>query len=505
MVTAAYYWLRSARRGLDGLRYHSTMPSKKRLLALFMVAVLATPPAFAQQLPELGEVSSEELSIATEKRIGQQIMQQIRQREAAYLDDHEVESYLNQLGGRLAAFSHDPGFGFEFFAINDPSINAFAMPGGYIGVHTGLILAAQSESELAGVLAHELAHVTQRHIARQLFQSKRINIASMVAMGLGLLAASSNPQAASAAIAASQAGAISAQLAYSRDFERESDRLGFEMLGKAGFDERGMAAFFERLQQSVRLYENNAIAYLRTHPLTGERLADMQNREHALAYRQVPDSLEFHLVRARLRAQQGRPADAVREFSTQLAERKFSSEAAVRYGLALAHFRARDWPAAQREVDAARAFKQASPMLERLAADSRMLQGKTEEGLRIYREAMTRFPLDRGLLYSHGAALLEARRFSDALRYVEGQLRVSPDDVRLHRQRAAAHAGMGQNALQHRALAEVFALQGQTAGAIEQLELALKAGDGNFFEMSAIDARLREMKLRRLEELKEKR
>jgi len=489
----------------EWLRYHSTMPQIRRLIALILAAVMAVSPVAAQNLPELGEVASEALSIATEKRIGQQIMQQIRQREATYLDDHDVEAYLNHLGGKLAGFSHDPGFGFEFFAINDPNINAFAMPGGYIGVHTGLILAAQSESELAGVLAHELSHVTQRHIARQLFQSKRISIASMVAMGLGLLAASSNPQAASAAIAVSQAGAISAQLAYSRDFERESDRLGFEMLGKAGFDERGMAAFFDRLQQSVRLYENNAIAYLRTHPLTGERLADMQNREQGLAYRQVPDSLEFHLVKARLRAMQGRPVDVIRDFSASLAERKFSSEVAVRYGLATAHFRARDWSAAQYEIDAARALKQSSAMLERLAADVRIAQGKADEGLRIYREAMARYPLNRSLLYGNGAALLESRRFNDALRFAEVQLRVAADDIRLHRLQAAAHAGLGQNALQHRALAEVFALQGQTAGGIEQLELALKAGDGNFYEMSAIDARLRELKLRRLEELKESR
>lgn len=477
----------------------------RRFLAITLAAVLAVSPVAAQNLPELGEAASEELSIATEKRIGQQIMQQIRQREAAYLDDHDVEAYLNHLGGKLAGFSHDPGFGFEFFAINDPSINAFAMPGGYIGVHTGLILAAQSESELAGVLAHELAHVTQRHIARQLFQSKRINIASMVAMGLGLLAASSNPQAASAAIAASQAGAISAQLAYSRDFERESDRLGFEMLGKAGFDERGMAVFFERLQQSVRLYENNATAYLRTHPLTGERMADMQNREQGLAYRQVPDSLEFHLVKARLRALQGRPADVIRDFSAQLAERKFSSEVAVRYGLAIGHSRARDWSAAQREIDAARALKLSSAMLERLAADVRVAQGAADDGLRIYREAMVRYPLNRALLYGYGSALLDARRFEPVLRFVEQQLPVASDDIRLHRLRSAAYAGLGKNAMQHQALAEVFALQGQTAGAIEQLDLALKAGDGNFYEMSAIDARLRELKLRRLEELKENR
>lgn len=476
-----------------------------RILPVLLSVSLVATPALAQPLPELGEVSSNELSVATERRIGQQIMQEIRQREVSYLDDYDVESYLNALGWRLAEESDDPGFGFEFFALNDPSINAFAMPGGYIGAHTGLILAAQSESELAGVLAHEIAHVTQRHIARHLFHSKRISIASMVAMGLGLLAASSNPQAASAAIATSQAGAMSAQLAYSRDFERESDRLGFDMLGRAGFDERGMAQFFARLQQSVRLYENNAIAYLRTHPLTGERLADMQNREQGLSYRQVPDSLDFQLVRAKLRAAQGLPSEAVKEFSLQLAERKFASEAAAHYGLAVAHYRNRDWVAAQAAVDHARALKQASPLLERLAADTRIRRGAVDEGLAIYQAAMKRYPTQKALIYGYGAALTETKKFKAALQFAEQQLRAHASDLRLHRLRAASYAGLGQRAMQHRALAEVFVLQGLTAGAIEQLELAHKAGDANFYEMSAIDARLREMKLKRLEELKEKR
>ncbi|WP_415034024.1 M48 family metalloprotease [Azonexus sp.] len=473
------------------------------LLSFFLLFTGALLPAVAHELPELGDVAGEDFPLMLEKKIGQQIMQEIRQREISYLDDYDVESYLNQLGGRLAGFSKDPGFGFEFFALNDLSINAFAMPGGYIGVHTGLLLAAQSESELAGVMAHEISHVTQRHIARQLYQSKRVSIASMVGMALGLLAAGSNPQVGAAAIAASQAGAMSAQLAYSRDFERESDRLGFEMLGRAGFDQHGMALFFERLRQASRLYENNATAYLRTHPLTSERIADMQNRETGLNYRQVPDSLDFHLVRAKLRALQGRADDAVKLFGGQIAERKFVNEAAAQYGMAYAHWRAREWDAAQSANETARRLGQ-SALLERLAAEIRLAQGKTEEALRLYRSAMERYPLNRALIYGYADALLSGRRFDVALRFAEEQLRVQPQDIRLHRQRAGAYAGLGKNAMQHRALAEVFALQGQTAGAIGQLELALKAGDANFYELSGIDARLRELKILRLEELKEK-
>jgi predicted Zn-dependent protease len=477
----------------------------QRLIAAILACTLAVGPLRADELPELGDVASNELSLSTEKKIGQQIMHEIRWREPAYLDDADIEAYLNQLGGRLAAVSNDPGFGFYFFPINDPNINAFAMPGGYIGVHTGLIVSAQTESELAGVMGHEISHVTQRHIARQVFQSKRIGMASMVAMALALLAARSSGQVAGAAMATTQAGAISAQLAFSRDFEREADRQGFDILRKAGFDVRGMGVFFERLQKAVRLYENNATAYLRTHPLTGERLTDMQNREQAVPYRQVTDSVDFQLVRAKVRAMQGIPGDAVKDLENLLREKKFASEAAIRYGLAFARYRSRDWSGAEKEIEAIRRLKVSAPMLEHLRAEIRIAQGDAAGGLTVYRDAMVRFPLNQGLLYGYGSALIGARRFDESRRFAEAQLGNYPEDVRLHKMRAESYAGLGQKAMQHRALAEVFALQGQTAGAVEQLQLAEKAGDANFFEMSSIDARLRELKQRRIEELKEKR
>jgi predicted Zn-dependent protease len=477
----------------------------QRLIAAILACTLAVPPAFADELPELGDAASNDLSLGTEKKIGQQIMHEIRWREPSYLDDADVEAYLNQLGNRLAAVSNDPGFGFYFFPINDPNINAFAMPGGYIGVHTGLIVSAQTESELASVLGHEISHVTQRHIARQVFQSKQIGMASMVAMALALLAARSSGQMAGAAIATTQAGAISAQLAFSRDFEREADRQGFDILRKAGFDVRGMGVFFERLQKSVRLYENNATAYLRTHPLTGERLTDIQNREQAVPYRQVADSVDFQLVRAKVRAMQGTPGDAVKDLEKLLRERKFASEAAIRYGLAFALYRNRDWLGAEREIEAIRRLKVSAPMLEHLRADIRISQGDVAGGLTNYRDAMVRYPLNLGLLYGYGGALTGSRRYDEALRFAEAQLANYPDDVRLHKMRAESYAGLGRKAMQHRALAEAFALQGQTEGAVEQLQLAQKAGDANFFEMSSIDARLRELKQRRIDELKEKR
>lgn len=481
------------------------MPIKRRLIALLLAGCLTVQSVPADDLPELGDVASGELSLSTEKKIGQQIMHEIRWREASYLDDPDVEVYLNQLGGRLTAVSADPGFGFQFFAINDPSINAFAMPGGFIGVHTGLILTAQAESELAGVMAHEISHVTQRHIARQVFQSKQMSMAAMLAMGLALLAARSSTQGAGAAMVTAQAGMVSAQLAFSRDFEREADRLGFEILRKAGFDVRGMALFFQRLQAATRLYENNATAYLRTHPLTGERLTDMQNREQTLAYRQVPDSVDFLLVRARLRAQLGTPGEAMKEMETLLEDKKYISEGAARYGFAVALMRNREWSRAEQELLVVRKLRLNSPMVEHALADVKLAQGDANAALGLYRDAMQRYPQNTALIYGNTDALLKSRRFDEAQRFIERQLQVYPQDVRLHRLRAEAYAGQGRQAQQHQSLAESFALQGMTAEAIEQLTLAQKAGDANFYEMSAIDARLRELKRQRIEEMRERR
>lgn len=170
-----------------------------RLSALVLSLLLAYPALLhADDLPDLGDVSQNELSPAMEKQIGQKVMNEIRQ-DPSFLDDPEVTTYLNQVGGRLAAACPDPGYGFIFFAMKDPTINAFATYGGYVGVNTGLLLAAQSESELAGVLAHELSHVTQHHLARGITTSKQQSIAAMVAMGLALLAARNNPQVAAMA------------------------------------------------------------------------------------------------------------------------------------------------------------------------------------------------------------------------------------------------------------------------------------------------------------------
>ena len=461
------------------------------MLRSLLALALAIQPVLAADLPDLGEVSRQYFSDQEEQALGRTIMRDVYA-DPRYLDDPEIETYLNQLGYKLVEVSTSNQREFNFFVVDDPSINAFAMPGGNIGVHTGLLLAAQGESELASVVAHEIAHVTQNHIARMVAAQNQSQWPTLAALALALLASRSNPNVASAAIASSQAFSIQNQLNYSRDYEREADRLGYEMLTRAEYDPRGMSGFFDRLQRANRFYDTSAPAYLRTHPLTSERISDMQARSEAAPYQQVADSLDFQLVRARLRAQQGSPQDAVLAAHNALKEKRYSSETAARYGLAAAMLRGRQFREAEAEVQKLLSDKPVHPVIQNLAARIALAAGNPMLAHQRYEAGSTAHPGYRPLQYGRIAALLAAGRSNDALIQVDRQLALYPLDRRLWRLAAQTHIQLGHRLLGHRAQAESAALSGNLVAAIEQINLGIKAGDGSFHELSAAEARRRE-------------
>lgn len=473
----------------------------RRPLALLLSLTLAFP-VNAYDLPDLGDVAASELSPATERRIGEQIISQIRWRDAAYLDDPEIEDYINRIGHKLAAVSSNPGLDFDFFVVNDPTLNAFALPGGFIGVHTGLLLAAQTESEFASVLGHEIAHVTQRHIAQIVGKQSQSAMLMMASLLVAVLAARSNSDVSQAAIAAGQAGAIQSQLGYTRAFEREADRAGLETLENAGFDVRGMPGFFERLQRATRMYENNAPAYLRTHPLTTERIADMENRAASMRYRQVVDSPDFGYARAKLRANAGQAADAVRDMENLVAQAP--DDPVAGYGLARALFRAGRLDEAAKRLEAVRAKAPPSPWFDTLDADIRLARKDGAGAIRTLEAAVRDFPSNRSLVYSLADARILGGQPGAAVEGVRRALDNRQGDPRLWALLSRGYAALGKRTAQHRAQAEVYLLRGSLPAAIEQLEIARKAGDGDFYELSAVDARMRELKQRLLEERRER-
>jgi beta-barrel assembly-enhancing protease len=469
----------------------------RRLLTLLLVFALV-PRLNAADLPDLGDVSASELSPLAERKLGESIVRDLRWRDASYLDDPEVEDYVVAMGRRLVAHSPASQQDFDFFVIRDTTLNAFALPGGFIGVHSGLLLAAESESELASVLGHEIAHVAQRHIAQMFGKQGQTSMMMLASLLVAVLAARSSSQVSEAAIVAGQAGAIQAQLSYTRDFEREADRIGLQIVEGAGYDVRGMPAFFERLQRASRLYENNAPSYLRTHPLTGERIADMENRVAQMHYRQVVDSQDFAFMKAKLRVAGEPAADAIREFEGLLA--KQPNDAAARYGLAKALLSAGRAEDAGRALEPLRVSVKPSMFVDSLAAEQRAAVSDRDGAVKILQTAQKRFPDSRSVRYSLIETLLQAGRGAEAGAIARAGVQSKADDPRMWAFVARAEAAQGHRAGQHRAQAEVYVLRGTVPAAIEQLDLARRAGDADFYESSAIDARMRELKERAREE-----
>jgi predicted Zn-dependent protease len=463
------------------------------------------PPApVPAQLPDLGDASGAELSPQTERKIGESIMREIKFREPSYLDDPEIAEYLNGLGARLVAAAPGARQDFELFAIHDSSINAFALPGGFIGVHTGLISASDNESELASVIAHEMAHVTQRHIARGFGIEKQMQLPMMIAMAAAILLARSRPDLASGAAMAAQGSAIQTQLSYSRDFEREADRIGFQTLSGSNFDVRAMGAFFEKLQRYTRIMDSgSAPSYLRSHPVTSERISEAQDRAEKMPFRQHADTLEYHLVRAKVRAEATEPRDAVKIFSDAVNDRRFANEPGARYGLSVALLRANEPKQAEAEIARLRADKVASPMVDTLEARARLALGDQAGALALLKAALARYPHRRPILYALLGTLQDQGRADEVLAVLAEPLRLYPRDPKLHEARAKAYASQGKRVLQHQAQAEVYVLQGSLPAAIEQLQLAQTSGDGDFYDHSVVDARLKQLRAEHAREMQD--
>jgi len=464
-----------------------------------LLLLLCFPPGAASDgLPDLGDISQTVLTPIQERQIGQQSMLQIRASKQ-FLDDAEVNDYLNQIGRKLVEHSAEPGQGFEFFAINDYNINAFAMPGGFIGVNTGLLLTAQSESELAAVLSHEIAHVTQHHLARIIAGQQNNSWASMAALAVAILAARNNPQAAEAAIVGMQAQSMQSQLNFTRTHEEEADRIGLEILQKSSFSVHAMPEFLNRLQRATQLLEGRAPSYMRTHPITGDRVADIENRVYKQPYRLIPDSLSFQLVRTKLIAAQKSAPDAIAYFSDALGKHKHGNLIAQRYGLVTALLRNNEVKQAAQELAILRKLSNENPvyrnnpMMETLEGQVKRAEKNDSAALAFYSTAVQNFPQHRALVYDYAELLLQNNHAEKAVKLLNEQLTRHPSDSKLYELQAQAYAIQNKRLEQHQALAYSYAWQGNLYAAIEHLELAKQAG-GSFYQLSTLESDLRELR-----------
>jgi predicted Zn-dependent protease len=511
-----------------------TLHLGKRWLASLCAGALLFSPAAAQirsgALPTLGDGA--ELTLSAERRLGERIAREIY-RDPDYIDDPLVAEYLGQIWQKLLASARGRGdltaeldqrFAWEIMLGRDRSVNAFALPGGYLGVHMGLVGVVSSRDELASVLAHELSHVTQRHIARLMAKQDQQSLWMIGALILGALAASRRPEAANAIAAGGQALAIQGQLNFSRDMEREADRIGFGVMEQAGYDARGFASMFDKLQQAARLNDFGAYPYLRTHPLTSERIADMAAREPASrrpALAEAPD-LEHMMIAARARVLSQPGADGLRALVSDADTTRFDTlaparRAALLYQAALASLRLQQLPSAAafasrliplvaNDPGGARlnAILQVEMALEDLApslaaGDGAATVNRLLAGVEHRNGALLRRPE----LLAASQLLLRGGRAADAAQRLRSWVAEHPRDALAWQLLASANAAQGLALRGIRAEAEARVAHYDYAAALDRFkaaqELMRKNGPAwagaDHLEASIIDARARQVGL----------
>lgn len=483
------------------LYYSHTMKNMLRTIwRVLLAASLLYPtghlPAYADNtnLPDLGDESIAVISPAQERKLGEDLMRQAR-RTLAFMNDPEISEYIQSLGQRLVSHSDNPKQDFRFFVINNPTINAFAVPGGFIGVHTGLILAAQSEAELASVLAHETAHITQRHIPRLIAESQRTTLPALAAVLAGILLASSGHQGGEAAIALTSAVVAQKGINYTRTFEEEADRIGMQILAQSGFDPRAMPAFFEQMQNLNRLNDTNLPEFLRTHPVTTNRIADSRNRAEKFKVRQAPENSDFQHVRAKIRAlAPGNQEEIVRGFRENLAQGKHLNAEAERYGYAVALLRARQPTMARAEVQKLVEKRPNQTSYRILQAETEMTAENYKQALALYADTFAKAPANASLIHYYASALLKTGKHRQAKDLLKTALQRRPEDPELYRMLAQAAGGAGATYEAHKAMAEHYYLSGYPQAAIEQLQLATRFAGDNFYLQSSLEARMAAIK-----------
>ncbi len=509
-------------------------PLRRRLtacaVALALLCPALPPPARAQnQLPALGDPSGEDFSIATEHKLGAEIMREIRA-DPDYLDDPVLLEYLQSIWQPLVAQARvrgnlsadiDQRLAWEPFLVRDKEVNAFALPGGYVGVNLGLIALTATRDELASVLAHEMSHITQRHIARSIGNAKRQSLLSLAAMLAGLVVASkagsSGADTANAAIVGSQALAAQGQLNFSRDMEREADRVGWQVMTGAGFAPGGMAAMFEKMEQSSRLNDFGGYPYLRSHPLTSERIGEARARMGTAGAAQTASGGAFEHITAQARARvlMDSRFDALRRWQALDGDRLATAPGDRLLNLcssALASTLLRDWARADAAIAAAREITRGAPLASGARADRAVVLLNVQSLLA--RGDVTRasaalepFKADGSrpvLLLATQAALAAAPASAPdnaALKQRAEQLQTW---VAIHGSDALAWTALGQveerlgrplRAV--RADAESRVALGDLTGAVDRLQAgqrrARSGGAVDFIDASVIDARLRDV------------
>lgn len=440
-------------------------------------------------LPNIGD-NAGNISPIEEYRTGEAVIRNIR-RAGGIIDDPLSQAYLNELSFRVVAAigSQQP---FHFVLIADNNINAFALPGGFIGINAGLILATKSEDELAGVIAHEIAHITQRHHARG--YEKGTNSVPVIAALIAAIVLGGN-DVSQAALASAAAGSVQSQINFTRENEKEADRIGMELLINAEFNPHGMPDFFDTLDKQSRLYGQGIPEFLRSHPVTPSRISDSKHRANKYPNTLSVNSINYHLLRTRLHILGSEnKTSLITEYSNRLSKGLYQNKQATQYGYALALQLNKQYPLALKQVQALLEHSAENISYNLLHAEIEADAGNYSAALKIYEKLLDIHPNNEAINIFYAETLIKSNKLPQAHKVLQQQISLSNKTPDTYRMLAETQAKINQIAESHLSLAEYYYLLGQTHDAIKQLEIALKVPKNNFYLTSRLEARLKEFK-----------
>ncbi|QFU77371.1 M48 family peptidase [Halioglobus maricola] len=450
---------------------------RKTLLAALACAsiVVASPLVHGQDgLPDFGEGNA--VSLNQEYMLGRAWLMQYR-RQAPILSDPLLQDYIEELVFGLAETSQLRERRLEIVMVDHASINAFAVPGGVVGVHSGLILSAETEAQVASVLGHELAHLSQRHFSRSRENAAVSQKKALIGMLGGLVAAAAGggSEVGMAAVAGSQAAAQSASLSYSRQHEQEADRVGMQNTVAAGYDPYGAAGMFEVMQAESRKYGSRPPEFLMTHPLTERRIADARNRAGQYPRRMYQDNPDFHLMRARVELSFIEdPEEAVAHFRKARKERKGPGAVAAQYGLVLALTQNGEFAEAKKLLKPMREYKPSSIIYGLAEADIDLEEERFGEAMATLNKGLELVPGNHPITIQLAKTYFKAGRYTEADKLLTAHAKVKPTNATLWYWLAEVQGLAGNPYGLHQSRAEYFFLNGAMPPALEQLDLALK-------------------------------
>lgn len=440
-------------------------------------------------LPEIGVVASSAISLDKEVQIGDALMRQLRG-QAPIINDPLLDEYIQDIGNRLVTQAENVKFPYTFFILNSPDINAFAFFGGHIGIHTGLMFNAKNESELASVLAHEVSHVTQRHIARSIEAQQKASPLRMASLLGGILLAAINPEVGMAAFSVGNAASAQSSINYTRHNEKEADRVGINILVQAGFDPNGASDFFSTLTEKNRL-KSEPMAFLMTHPLPESRVADARTRAATYRPREVPPSINFHLAKSRILARYyANPTRNIEYFTSLLDNKTYVFEQAALYGLALAYFADEQYDESQKIITKLLTREPNNLFYLDTFTDLAIETKQYQKAIAMLSENSVHTPHNQVLTLNLANILIKDKQADKAISLLKDFLLLKPENLLAYELLSDAYRENLQSLEMHQTKAEIYALVAAYPKAIDSLQTAYNFANDRKLEKQRIRARI---------------